>query len=320
MACVEDRFVPNNNGREPHSYRIVRLDETGSTNDDAKQLARAGAPEGTVVVAERQTAGRGRRGRSWITPPGTALTFSVVLRPDIAPTQVPLLVFLAAAAVRQAAEEVLEEAAGGAPGPDVLIKWPNDVVVENRKLCGILVETNADRDQVHWCIVGIGVNVNQQADEFPPDLRQQATSLRQLAGGPVDKDALLSRILSGLASLYETALNDRFAGLLAEVRRWSATLGRSVRVYEADGSWWDGIAEEIRDDGALLVRPDVAFSPARDASGVDSPAPASDASRRSHRATEDGLVAVYAADVSVRRADAPESEHPPLPIVQQHMP
>lgn len=319
MACVEDRFVPNDNGREPLSYRIVRLNETGSTNDDAKQLARAGAPEGTVIVAERQTAGRGRRGRSWVTPPGTALTFSVVLRPHIAPAQVPLVVFLAAAAVRQAAAEVLEEAGGETAGPDVLIKWPNDVVVEDRKLSGILVEANADRDQVHWCIVGIGVNVNQQADDFPPDLRQQATSLRRLTGGSVAKDALLSRILSGLASRYEAAVNDGFADLLAEVRRWSATLGRSVRVYAADGSHWDGFAEEIRHDGALLVRRD---APTKSGAATTAGSATSVGGLDSRSGVESGdeLVAVYAADVSVRRAEKGDDVDVAPPVVRHDLP
>lgn len=257
--------------------RIVRLKETGSTNDDAKRLAREGAPEWTVVVAERQTAGRGRRGRSWITPPGLALTFSVVLRPSIAPKRAPLLVLLAAAAVREAAEEAL--ARTGKDHEPVLVKWPNDVVVGSRKLCGVLVETSAESNRVLWCVVGVGVNVNQREDDFPPRLREQATSFRLLAGQAQDREGLLKRILHGMKTRYDRVLRAGFDELLAETRRWSATVGRRVRVYEANDAHWDGFAVDIGYDGALLVRP-------------DEPA-------------DGGVVAVHAAEVSVREASKP---------------
>lgn len=258
--------------------RLVRLQETGSTNDDAKRMAREGAPEGTIVVAERQTAGRGRRGRSWVAPPGTALMLSVILRPPVAPVQAPLLVFLAAAAVREAAEELLAETAresASTPPEPLLIKWPNDVVAGGRKLCGVLVETSAEPERVHWCVVGVGVNVNQRAEDFPPSLREQATSLRLLAGAPLDRDAVLERIVRGMERRYQEAVGSGLTSLVAEARRYSATLGRPVRVHQADGVHWDGVAVDIRDDGALLVRAEGAHG---------------------------GVVPVYAADVSVRTA------------------
>lgn len=268
--------------------RIIHLKETSSTNDVAKQEARAGAPEGTVIVAEHQTAGRGRRGRTWVTPPGTALTFSVVLRPPVEPRQAPLLVFLAAAAVREVVAELIASnrraagegadaarrdgrtaADGGvddsphaaahvATHPDrerVLIKWPNDVVVDGRKVCGVLVELNADPGRVQWCVVGVGVNVNQLPDDFPVELRGQATSIRMVTGCRLEREPLLRDILAGMVRRYEHMLRHGFDELLAEVRSYSATIGKHVRVHESDGSHWDGLALDVQKDGALLIRP-----------------------------------------------------------------
>lgn len=278
----------------PLFHRIIYVPETPSTNDVAKREARAGAPEGTVVTTNYQTAGRGRRGRSWVSPPGTALAFSVVLRPPIQPRQASLLVFLAATAVREAVVELLPASArrgsadpGAWPDESALIKWPNDVVVGGRKLSGVLVEMSAELDRVHWCVVGVGVNVNQLPGHFPPGLREAAASLRWLAGRQVPRALLLQRILAGMARRYHRVLQGGFDELLAETRRWSATIGRHVRIHEADGTYWDGRAHDIQDDGALLVYP-TSHGP-----GATRPG------RGTGRAGETP-VAVYAADVSVR--------------------
>lgn len=274
--------------------RVIYLPETGSTNDLAKQEARAGAPEGTVVVADYQTSGRGRRGRAWVSPPGAGLSFSIVLRPSVHPRQAPLLVFLAAAAVREVIAGLASGHAGARANEDdgdsesnetcssneadgdqcpVLIKWPNDVVAGGRKVCGVLLELNAELEQVHWCVMGVGVNVNHTADDFPVELEQHATSVRALVGHRVRRVPLLQRILLGIARRYQWALQYGFDQLLEETRRHSATIGHDVKIFEADGSDWDGYALDIQDDGALLVRPTAGGSP----------------------------VPVYAADVSVRR-------------------
>lgn len=280
---------------------IIRLEKTSSTNDVAKQEARAGAPEGVVVVADHQTAGRGRRGRSWVTPPGTALMFSVLLRPPIEPRQAPLLVFLAAAAVREVVADGigdLVEANGAALdefSDRVLIKWPNDVVVDGRKVCGVLVELSADAGRVQWCVVGVGVNVNQLPDDFPPELSGQATSMRAVTGRSWDREALLDHILAGMARRYRHVLKHGFDDLLAEVRRYSATIGKHVRVFEADGSHWDGLAVDVQDDGALLVQ-------AMPGVGMGRKADPRSGLTGGHGAGEgvEGLIPVYAADVSVR--------------------
>lgn len=228
--------------------RVVYLPETGSTNDVVRVEARAGAPEGLVVVADRQTAGRGRRGRAWDSPAGLGLWFSVLLRPSLPARQAPLLAFVAAAAVR--------EAVAAAAGVPVLIKWPNDVVaLDGRKVSGILVEMEADGDRVRHCVVGIGVNVNQQPADFPPEVRPSAVSVRLLAGRPVARVPLLQAILTGFEARYRTVTAAGFGAVLDEVRRNSATLSRNVVVLETGGGSWDGRALAIVDDGALLIEP-----------------------------------------------------------------
>lgn len=249
--------------------RIHYVAETDSTNDLAKSHAKAGAREGTVIVADRQRQGRGRRGRPWQTESGQALLFSIVLRPPIPPQRAPLLVFLAAASVRAAL----------APYGDTFIKWPNDVVTEDdRKLCGILVELDAERDRIRHCIVGIGLNVTQTRDDFPESLRDTAASVTGLHGAPVDRMTLLPAVLDEFARRYDGALRNGFAPVLDEVRRYSATLGRPVRVHEAAGGGWNGTAVDVGDDGALLVKP---------AAGESGAPP----------------VPVYAAEVSIRMED-----------------
>lgn len=224
--------------------------ETDSTNDEAKVLAKAGAPEGVVVVSDVQRKGRGRRGRNWADGPGQSLLFSVVVRPDIPPPQAPLLVFAAGAAVRTAL----------LPYGETFIKWPNDVVTrDGRKLCGILVELDADRDKVHHCVVGIGINVGQSPEDFPPDLRGKAGSVAQLieSGSPLPvprREPLLAAVLDEFGRRLARAAREGFEPLLEEIRNHSATVGREVRVHEAVGTEWNGTAVDIAPDGALLVR------------------------------------------------------------------
>jgi BirA family biotin operon repressor/biotin-[acetyl-CoA-carboxylase] ligase len=160
---------------------------TGSTNDRAIALARAGAPAGTVVVAEQQTAGRGRQGRSWSAPAGRALTLSLVVRGT--PAKLETLPIAGALAVCEACEDVAAVRCA--------IKWPNDVWIEGRKVAGILIES---RPQERWAAVGIGLNVGTAVDELEPELRERATSLRIATGAPVDRERALDALLDRLAS------------------------------------------------------------------------------------------------------------------------
>lgn len=244
-------------------YRLHYFPELSSTNDRLRQLSRAGAPEGTVVVAERQTAGRGRRGRTWESPGDLGLWFSVLLRPPRPVREAPLLALLAAAAVRAGAAETA--------GVDGRIKWPNDVIVAQGKVCGVLAELEAEVDRIRACILGVGVNVNQTAHDFPIELAGKAASLRMAAGRSLRRVPLLQSILHHLARRYRRALEVGFGPLLEEVRAQSATLGQRVLVEES-GRAWTGLAEDLTADGALSVRPD----------------------------TGGETVTVYAADVSIR--------------------
>jgi len=220
---------------------------TGSTNADLLARADAGEPEGAVLVAEQQDAGRGRLGRAWVSPPRAALTFSVLLRPAAVPRArlgwLPLLAGVAvAAAVRDAAEV------------DARLKWPNDVLVGAAKLAGILAEATGDA-----VVVGIGVNVSTGPGELPPPGpgALPATSLR-LEGSPnLDRARLLAGILAGLERRYRTwsrVLGDaERSGLRAEYTGLCATLGRRVRVELPGGRLLDGLAADLDTDGRLLI-------------------------------------------------------------------
>lgn len=227
---------------------IEYLPRVTSTNEVAKEQARAGAPEGLVVLAEEQTGGKGRLGRSWVSPPGVGLWMTAVLRPPLPPVEVPRLTLVAAAAVAAAIRS--------AAGLPVGIKWPNDIVHRDRKLCGILTEMEADMERVHFAVVGIGINANLPAEAFPPDLAEVATSLRLEVGRPVDRAALARAVLQELERGYDALLSGRFATeVLPRWRQYTVTLGRQVRVTPvAPGQpTLTGLARDVAEDGALIL-------------------------------------------------------------------
>jgi BirA family biotin operon repressor/biotin-[acetyl-CoA-carboxylase] ligase len=218
---------------QPDGWRLQVLQETASTNAVVAARARAGEPAGLVVVAEAQTAGRGRLDRSWVSPPRAGLTFSVLLRPDLPPAQWPWLPLWAGLAVATALRERAEVEAE--------LKWPNDVLVQGRKLCGILAEV----PESGAVVLGIGLNVTTAAEELP---HAQATSLRLAGARTTDRDTVLRAVLRSL----RTVLDDPSAARAAYRERCS-TLGRRVRVdLPADRSV-EGIAEAVDDDGRLVV-------------------------------------------------------------------
>ncbi|MHB1326453.1 MAG: biotin--[acetyl-CoA-carboxylase] ligase [Thermoleophilia bacterium] len=226
--------------------RIVHLEETGSTADDARRLIDDGAGEGTVVLAENQTAGRGRLGREWRTSPGQAIALSVVLYPALPPTQVPLLSLATGLAARNAVAEV----AGEAPTP--ALKWPNDIYLNGRKLGGVLVEMAAELDHVRWVIASIGLNVNNSFEGT--DLSRTATSLATELGRKVSRRDLAVALLGELDSVYDRA---RTPSGLAEIRHEFEQLdllrGHGVEVVTPGGTV-SGVATGIDDEGRLLVR------------------------------------------------------------------
>jgi BirA family biotin operon repressor/biotin-[acetyl-CoA-carboxylase] ligase len=233
-------------GTRFHDVRWV--EETGSTNRDLLELAASGAPEGVVLVADHQTAGRGRLDRTWVAPPGSSLLLSVLLRPGTAPPH--LLTTATALAALTAARRVA--------GVEARLKWPNDLVVDGpagaQKLAGILAESTVDGGRVTGVVVGIGLNVNWP-DELPPDLEGTAVALNHLVGHEVDCEELLDELLVDLDRWCDR-LDDRDAAgdlvVVAEARARSATLGHHVRV-DLGGEVVTGRAVALTDGGELVV-------------------------------------------------------------------
>ena len=213
-----------------------------STNTAVVEEARDGAPEGLVVVADHQTAGRGRLGRSWSAAPGTALLVSVLLRPPLPVDEIPVVLMAAGLA----GCDGVEEAAGFRPG----LKWPNDLVIGDRKLAGLLTETTGGAEP--GVVLGLGINVSAAA--YPAQLAGEATSCEEEGKRPVDRGELLVAFLAALETRYATALapGGRTATLQA-YRDDSATLGRRVRVELTAGPPLVGVATRLADDGQLVV-------------------------------------------------------------------
>lgn len=223
---------------------IEYRESVGSTNDVAKALAKDGAPEGLVVVAEEQVAGKGRRGRSWSSPLRQGVWSSTILRPELSPYEAPKMALVAALATVLAIEDVTPLQAA--------VKWPNDVLVAGKKVCGILVEMDAEIDQVRYLVVGVGINANLPLSAIPDDARPNATSLKAELGRHVERNALLAALLNHLEHLYLGWQSDGFHRILDEIRRRTHTIGRHVRVLEGETAW-EGFARAIADDGALVV-------------------------------------------------------------------
>ncbi len=208
--------------------RVVHYEErTGSTNVVARSLARVGAADGTVVVADAQTAGRGRLGRSWFSPPGRNLYMSVVLRPDVPPARAPQLALVAGSAVAGTIEAV----AAIRPA----LKWPNDVLLDGRKVAGILTEMDSEADRVTFVIVGIGVNLNVSARELAGPLGDTATSLAVATGRRIPRAHFAGRLLWELERRYRRFLDTGFPGLRAEWEAYSALTGCEVTLAGPDG-------------------------------------------------------------------------------------
>lgn len=226
--------------------RDIRVfQETTSTNDVVERLGRDGVKEGVVVFAESQTRGRGRLGREWISRAGKGLWFSVLLRPPISPQAATQITVASGTALARAIRAVTKLPCD--------IKWPNDIVVGERKLCGILTEMNAEIEKIHYVILGMGVNVNFQPSDFPPGLRKIATSLAIETGRTWRRSDLAAAILSELDSAYHKIIAGEFARLAEEWESLCSTLGRQVEIT-AGTRVVHGRAESLDEEGALLVR------------------------------------------------------------------
>jgi BirA family biotin operon repressor/biotin-[acetyl-CoA-carboxylase] ligase len=226
--------------------RDIRVfQETTSTNDVVEKLARDGVAEGVVVFAESQTKGRGRLGRKWLSPAGQGLWFSVLLRPKLRPMAVTQITIIAATATARALRALT--------GLPVEIKWPNDLLVRDRKLVGVLTELSAEVDTVKHVTLGIGVDVNLAAAELPPDLRKIATSLRIETGRVWQRAEVAAAILRELDADYRKIRLGNFRAVADEWEARCATLGENVTICIGDRRV-PGRVEALDDDGALLLR------------------------------------------------------------------
>ncbi len=218
--------------------------EVASTNDIASQLIEKGAPEGTLVTAEAQTRGRGRQGRVWTTSQGKALAFSLVLKPRFPAREIPGITLVAAVAVVQTLE---------AYGLKPEIKWPNDLLLRGKKVCGILTEMGPKHDNKPSVILGIGINLNQSAKDFPLDIRLLATSVYRISGRKIDRVEFLQKLMVKLETVYGWMNQKQFSRVLGEWRKRSVTLGQWVKVTLGH-KYFEGQVVDIDSRGFLLVR------------------------------------------------------------------
>ena len=235
VKSVERRLTTSFVGR-----RLLYFSSVLSTQDEARREAEGGAPEGTVVVAEEQTAGRGRLGRSWVSPLGTNLYLTLILRPSLA--RLRSLSIVAPLAAAQAVEE--------RTGLSSQIKWPNDLLLNDRKVAGVLIDTGFSGQTPNYSLVGIGLNVNLEVDAVP-EIAAIATSLRQELGRDIPREELLAALLNRFEALYLEA--EHGGAVHAAWRSRLQTLGRQVRVTWG-GQVEEGLAEDVDEQGSLILR------------------------------------------------------------------
>lgn len=223
--------------------KLVYLNEVDSTNNYARKLAEDGVQHGTLIVADYQNGGKGRRGRTWVMPHGKAIAMSLIVRPDIRPEKASMMTLVTGMAVAEAIKKVT--------GLDTKIKWPNDIVINGKKISGILTEMSAEMDGINYVVIGIGINAN--FTEFPEELRETATSLQQQLGYPVDRGAIICMTMKIFEIYYERFMETQsMKGLAEEYQQMLVNLDRQVRVLEP-GNEYSGVARGIDETGQLLV-------------------------------------------------------------------
>lgn len=226
-------------------------EELGSTNAQAKVEAENGAQAGTLIVTDSQSAGRGRRGRGWSSPPGTNVYFTLILKPEFAPDKASMLTLLMALAVARGINRSLAEAGETKESHALGIKWPNDIVVNGKKVCGILTEMSVERDYIQYVVIGVGINVKKQ--EFAPEIAATAASLEEEYGRKLSRCALIANILEAFEEDYETfCKTENLSELRARYDAFLVNRDREVCVLEPDGEY-RGVARGINDVGELLV-------------------------------------------------------------------
>lgn len=234
-SCINTKWAGRN---------VLYFDETDSTNNAAKRAAEAGAPHGTLAAADYQNMGKGRRGKAWTSARGTGIWMSLLLRPEVHPASASMLTLVAAMAVAKGIEDT--------SGVKAIIKWPNDIVANGKKLCGILTEMSSELEYIHYVVTGIGINVNTEA--FPDEIKDVATSLYLETGEKMIRSRLVGAVMQAYESYYETFIKTgNMSGLVEEYNSRLANYNNVVRVL-SPGSEYTGTALGINEKGELLVR------------------------------------------------------------------
>lgn len=215
---------------------IVYNDEVLSTNDEAKK--NADMPDGTLFIADAQTAGKGRLGRSWVSPRSTGIWMSLLLKPDIPLSDISQLTLIAGLAVSRAI------------GDNTMIKWPNDIVIGTKKVCGILTEMSAETDKINYVVCGIGINVN--TCDFPAELKYKASSVLIETGQNTDRCYLIAKVMNEFEPLYEKFIREGFSPFRNDYKKSCITLGKDINV-SYHGKELSGNAVDIDDNGGLVI-------------------------------------------------------------------
>lgn len=224
---------------------IFHFDTIVSTNTKAKELADNGALEGTVVISEEQSGGRGRLGRAWTSPKHKGIWMSIILRPQVNPSEISKVTQVAAAAVVNAGKQM---------GYDFYVKWPNDIIMNDKKICGILTEMSGELNQINYIVLGIGVNANLDMGDFPDDLREKASSIKNESGRPVNRQELCASILNHFEILYDSFIRDKQGLEAIDIcRDKSILIGKDVSVIRGNEDF-DAFVLDLNLAGELVVR------------------------------------------------------------------
>jgi BirA family biotin operon repressor/biotin-[acetyl-CoA-carboxylase] ligase len=243
---TSEEIAPNLNTKYI-GKKVIYFDSIDSTNNEAKKLANLGEDEGTVIIAEEQKMGRGRLGRQWVSPKYKGIWMSIILRPDINPIHVSKTTQIAAAAVCKSLLDMNIQA---------LIKWPNDIVLSGKKVCGILTEMSAELNRVNYVIVGMGINVNVELEEFHDEVKKVATSLKIEQGEYIQRKKLVAMILNNFENLYEEFIvNESIDKSIKICREFSALIGKDIKIIER-GNETKCKAIDLSKEGKLIVQYD----------------------------------------------------------------
>jgi BirA family biotin operon repressor/biotin-[acetyl-CoA-carboxylase] ligase len=226
---------------------IICLKETDSTNTRAKELAAQGAPEGTLIIAEKQTKGRGRRGRNWFSPPRGGIYFSLILRPAISPGESPRITLMTAVVLAETLISMMKL--------KLRIKWPNDILVNGKKLAGILTEISTEMDAVNYIVVGLGMNVNIQFENFPSEIKKKATSILIETGKQFPRVRFIQHYLKLYEKYYDMFKKNDFEPIMNRWRELADIIGKQIRV-DVIGKTHTGKVIDVDDDDGVLILKD----------------------------------------------------------------